>query len=172
MTPEQERSTRKSALDPSGPELQTTHRWLPHWQKGGSVYFVTFRTLGVDLGVELRRMVLDACRFFDGRRYDLLAAVVMPDHVHLLLLPLEQEPGRWWSLASITHSIKSFTAKEINRRLHRHGAVWMQESFDRIVRDETELFEKWQYIENNPVKAGLCKSPSAWDALHRGKLPW
>jgi hypothetical protein len=92
MTAGQRRGNRKNPLDPSEPDLRRTRRWLPHWQQGGSVYFVTFRTLALDLGVELRRLVLDACRFFDGQRYHLLAAVVMPDHVHLLLW--RREGGR------------------------------------------------------------------------------
>ena len=153
-------------LGPVGPDLRQTRRWLPHWQQGGATYFVTFRTVGTTLPRELRAIVLSALRYFDGQRYTLWAAVVMPDHVHLLLTPHEQQPGRWWSMSRILHSLKAYTAKQLNAALQRSGTVWMQESFDRIVRDEAEFVEKWQYIRNNPVKRGLCEHPEDWDALY------
>jgi REP element-mobilizing transposase RayT len=145
---------------------QFTRRNLPHWQIGGATYFVTFRTRGVVLPREARQDVLATCRHFDGQRFTLWAAVVMPDHVHLLLRPEQRALHSWWPLASILHSIKSFAAKEINRRLLRRGSVWLDESFDRIVRDEVEFIEKWKYIRENPVKKGLCDVPEDWEALH------
>lgn len=90
----------------------------------------------------------------------------MPDHTHLLLCPKEQERGVWWSLSSILHSLKSFTSNETNKLLKWKGSVWQDESFDRIVRDEDEFLEKWNYIRNNPVKRGLCTGPETWDALY------
>ncbi|HXG17911.1 MAG TPA: DUF1156 domain-containing protein [Methylomirabilota bacterium] len=147
-------------------DLFITRRNLPHWQMGGSTYFVTFRTKNLELPSEARKLVLEACRHFDGQRYTLWTVVVMPDHVHLLLQPKEQEPGQWWSLSDILHSIKSFTANQINKLLKHEGRVWQDESFDRIVRDEEEFLEKWNYIRNNPVKRGLCSEPEAWDAFY------
>lgn len=102
----------------------------------GSTYFVTFRAGDLELPPEARKLVLDACRHFDGQRYTLWTAVVMPDHTHLLFQPKEQEPGQWWSLSNILHSIKSFTANQINKLLKHEGNVWQDESFDRVVRDE------------------------------------
>lgn len=159
-------------LEPVGSELQRCRRWLPHWQQGGATYFVTFRSLSVELSKEHRGLVLHAALHFDQQRYTLWAAVVMPDHVHLLLTPLEREPGQWWSLSSITHSLKAYTAKQVNAGLRRSGALWMQESFDRIVRDEEELVEKWQYIRSNPVKRGLCERAQDWDAFYERTAEW
>jgi REP element-mobilizing transposase RayT len=159
-------------LAPLGPDLQSTRRWLPHWQLGGATYFVTFRTRGVDLGPDIRRLVLAALRHFDDRRYVLWTAVVMPDHVHMLLTPMPIRAGSWWSLPSILHSLKSFTAKQANAKLNRVGALWMQESFDRIVRDEAEMEEKWRYIRNNPVERGLCARPENWDAFYERTGGW
>lgn len=156
----------RDRLKPIGAQLHQPKRWLPHWQQGGSTYFVTFRAAGVELSPELRVMVLNAARHFDGQRYTLWAAVVMPDHVHLLLTPHEREPRQWWSLSSILHSVKGYTAKEVNRRLGRSGSVWLQESFDRIVRDEEEFVGKWAYIHNNPLKKGLCEHADDWDAIY------
>jgi putative transposase len=149
-----------------GAELRRTRRWLPHWQQGGATYFVTFRTVSIELPRDLRAVVLSAVRHFDDQRYTLWAAVVMPDHAHLLLTPSERDAGQWWALSSILHSLKAYAAKQLNARLQRSGAVWMQESFDRILRDEAEFIEKWQYIRNNPVKRGLCEHAAEWDALY------
>lgn len=161
-----ERRAPKDRLKPIAAEFVQSKRWLPHRQQAGSAYFVTFRAAGVDLSPELRAIVLSAARHFDGQRYTLWAAVVMPDHAHLLLTPHEREPGQWWSLSSILHSVKGYAAKEVNRRLERSGAVWMQESFDRIVRDDQEFAQKWGYIRNNPVKRALCERADDWDALY------
>ena len=65
--------------------------------------------------------------------------------------------------------LKGFTARQINDLLGREGPVWLDERFDRIVRDEAELIEKWNYIRVNPVKKGLSESPEEWDALYEWK---
>ncbi len=143
-----------------------TERNLPHIQRGGSTYFVTFRTRDLDLTQEARELILKACRHFDGQRYRLWAATVMTDHVHLLLTPLRKGEDEWHSLASILHSLKSFTAKGINRLCGRTGPLWMEEYFDRIVRSEEEFLENWRYIRNNPVKRELCVSPEVWPWLY------
>jgi REP element-mobilizing transposase RayT len=165
--------TPASRLRPHGDDFTATRRNLPHWEMGGATYFVTFRTLGVALPRAVRSEVLAAFRYFDGERYTLWAAVVMPDHAHLLLMPRRTASGECWSLAQILHSLKSYTANEINRVLGRRGTAWLDERFDRIVRDRAELSEKWQYIRNNPVKAGLCTRPEEWDALYESAVfPW
>lgn len=50
------------------------------------------------------------------------------------------------------HSWKSFTANTLQRQFGRKGYIWLDEYFDRIVRDEEEFLEKAQYILNNPAK--------------------
>jgi predicted solute-binding protein/REP element-mobilizing transposase RayT len=91
-----------------------------------------------------------ALRFFDGQRYHLDAFVVMPNHVHVLVQPLTG-----FHLSEIVRSWKSYTARQINKVLSRSGTVWMQESFDRIVRDWPALVRCRAYIARNPEKARL-----------------
>jgi primosomal protein N' (replication factor Y) (superfamily II helicase) len=82
----------------------------------------------------------------------------MPDHVHLLIQPLPiQEAGKEGvhSLSEILHSIKSFSAHEVNKVMKRSGPVWMDESFDRLIRSEADLHKTWDYIWNNPRRIGL-----------------
>ncbi|MFQ5806040.1 MAG: class I tRNA ligase family protein, partial [Phycisphaerae bacterium] len=143
-------------------------RKLPHWEAGGSTYFVTFRTATaptggrpVDLTPEQRTVVLNTCRHWDGERLLLHAVVVMPDHVHLLLTPLDKEAGVWWSLSELLHSIKGYSTKEINKRRSQsrgedwRGTVWQDERYDRIIRDQSDFDEKWEYIVSNPQRRGL-----------------
>src|ERR1017187_4620864 len=81
--------------------------------------------------------------------YDLACFVVMPNHVHVLLLP-KVSPSR------LMKSLKGCTAREANRLLGRTGEpFWQRESYDHWVRDEREWRRIAFYIENNPVRVGL-----------------
>jgi REP element-mobilizing transposase RayT len=95
--------------------------------------------------------------FFDGKRYRLTAWVVMPNHAHMLLTP-----SAGHELSDILHSLKSYTANEANKILRRKGQFWQPESFDRWIRDADHFAKVIAYIENNPVKARLCKRPVGW----------
>ena len=101
--------------------------------------------------------VEDALLHFDGVRYRLLSWVIMPNHVHALI---ETTPG--FPLEAVVHSWKSFTAKQVNKILGRSGQVWEEDYFDRYIRDENHLSTVVDYIEQNPVKAGLVDTSSDW----------
>lgn len=94
---------------------------------------------------------------FDGKRYWLHAWCIMPNHVHALVTP---SPAI--TLSALLHTWKSFSAKQANRVLGRSGQFWMQEYFDRYIRDERHFVSVVEYIYNNPVAAGLCTSPADW----------
>ncbi len=94
---------------------------------------------------------------FDGERYRLSAWVVMLNHVHLLLTPCPS-----WSLSRIVKDMKSFTSREANKLLQRRGQFWMEDYFDRYVRNYQHFQNAIRYIENNPVKAKLCLRPEDW----------
>lgn len=90
--------------------------------------------------------------------YALWSYVVMANHLHVLLTP--KPPIK---IATITKNLKGFTAREANKFLRRTGQrFWQDESFDHWARDRAELFRIVKYIENNPVKAGLVKTPEDW----------
>jgi REP element-mobilizing transposase RayT len=107
---------------------------------------------------EIADLVAGALNFFSGERYDLQAWVVMPNHVHVVLWPW---PGH--ALSEIEHSWKSYTASQANKLLDRVGErFWQKESYDHTIRDDDERVRLCAYIENNPVKAGLCARPEDW----------
>jgi REP element-mobilizing transposase RayT len=88
--------------------------------------------------------------------YELIAWVVMPNHVHVLLRP--NVP-----LATITKSVKQHTARRANQMLRRVGeSFWQDESYDHWARSSREQARITLYIEENPVLAGLVKSPEQW----------
>jgi putative transposase len=92
----------------------------------------------------------------DGQEYRLLAWCVMPNHVHLLV-EIWQTP-----MVQLIKDWKGYSARHINRVLGRSGKLWQDEYWDRYVRDEAHYRKVLHYIENNPVKAGLVKSPEQW----------
>jgi putative transposase len=158
-------------------------RKLPHFQPDGATLFITFRlydtiplcfgrdgrafaiadrqlertTLGPDW---LKRPLIAECvtriiREGDRVRswYDLIAFVVMPNHVHLLIEPKTPAPR-------ITQYIKGVSAKEANALLARTGQrFWQDESFYRWVRSPKERKNIIRYIEFNPVRANLALEP-------------
>ena len=99
------------------------------------------------------KIVVDAIRFRDPLTYQLHAFVVMPNHVHLLMTPLE-------SVSKVMQSLKRFTARDANRILGlTDQSFWQDESYDRLVRNESEFERIVHYIEWNPVTAGLAVTP-------------
>ena len=106
---------------------------------------------------QVAAMVQDALLRFDGVRYQLFAWVVMPNHLHSLMSRFEG-----YKLKNIIHSLKSYTSHEANKILGRSGQFWMEDYFDRYMRDEEHFRKTVRYIENNPVKADLCNSPGEW----------
>ncbi|MHC4441086.1 MAG: bifunctional phosphoribosylaminoimidazolecarboxamide formyltransferase/inosine monophosphate cyclohydrolase [Planctomycetota bacterium] len=144
-------------LKPVSEEL-FTRRNLPHIQKPGKTYFVTFRIKEGELPQQARGLVLDACQYWHGKKMNLHIAIVMPDHVHLLLTPfIYEETGDAVSLGELLHSIKSYSAHQVNKLLGRSGPLWLDENWDRIVRNEREFTEKWEYIDTNPSRKGLSE---------------
>ena len=118
-----------------------------------------------------------AMLYFAGTRYDVLAYVVMPNHVHWVFRPLAKFRERCASRPVreiIMHSFCRQTARMCNRVLGRTGQFWQHESYDRVVRDEDELQRIIDYVEYNPVKAGLCEQPHQWEfssAWRGGNVP-
>ena len=98
----------------------------------------------------IAKIVHNALLHFHGSRYELLAHVVMPNHVHVLF---RLDDGQ--DLGKTIHSWKSFTAHEINKVIGREGTLWQDEYHDRIVRSEEHLHRLVDYIVENPKKAGV-----------------
>jgi RecG-like helicase/REP element-mobilizing transposase RayT len=151
-------------------------RRLPHFEKPWAIYAVTMATKGRrGLSRASRTVVLDAIRHFDGDRYELFAACVMPDHVHLLIQPWVKAVGaddkspRFWTLSELLRSIKSFSAHQINGLEGTKGSVWEKERFDRYVRGDRDLAEKFKYIVRNPWETGVVRPDEDYQWVWSGR---
>jgi RecG-like helicase len=147
--------------DPYAPQgTRYSKRNLPHLERPWAKYVVTFTSRErAPLTLEERDIVLDAI-LHERIRFELYAACVMPDHVLLLIEPAIKEQDStgsavFFSLTEILHSLKSFTAHQINKLRGKRGEVWEKESFDRLIRSEQDLQEKFRYIIRNPWDAGI-----------------
>jgi REP element-mobilizing transposase RayT len=138
------------------PGLKIWRRNLPHRELAGSTYFITFRLKTGRLSTEEVSLVLEHIKKGDPAYYDLFAATVMPDHVHMIL-----RPKAGVSLSRIMKGLKGVTARLINARRGRRGGLWQDESYDRIIRDDEEMEEKIGYIFKNALKQALCND--GWD---------
>ena len=132
-------------------------RNLPHLQRDFKPHFITFVTkLRWVLPDWARDITLSSCCHDHRRRYELYVAVVMPDHVHLILTPLIDEPrNEIFSLIEIMRGIKGAAGRKINQQMGRHGAVWQEESFEHVLRSSEGLDAKVNYVLQNPARKGL-----------------
>jgi REP-associated tyrosine transposase len=135
-------------------------RMLPHYQKPARALFVTFCKLSPKpFSAEARDAVMQCCLKGHGNRFLLHAAVVMPEHGHLLLTPLCNEKGWPYGLPAILKLIKGASARSVNKLLDASGPLWQEESFDHVLRSQESLEEKPEYIRQNPVRRRLVKRP-------------
>ncbi len=138
-------------------------RRLPHIQKAGKALFISFRKLNHEsLSEAARDLILQHCLHDHGKRYALHAAVVMPEHVHLLLTPLKNADGWPFELRFIMKLIKGVSARNVNKLLGTEGPVWQEESFDHLLRSHESLLQKAEYIRQNPVRRGLVQAPEQY----------
>jgi REP element-mobilizing transposase RayT len=104
--------------------LFSYRRNMPHWRLKGSTYYATWclhesqRTLRD----EEKSLIASAIKHFDGKRLKLYAYVVMQDHCHTVLSPHES-----FTLQSLMHSIKSFTANQLQKGSRSGtGQIWQR----------------------------------------------
>ena len=73
---------------PTTPQLRRRRRHLPHWERAGATYFITFRLQEGQLAEDERQIVLSSCLYWNSKKWSVYGVVVMPDHVHTLAQPL------------------------------------------------------------------------------------
>jgi REP element-mobilizing transposase RayT len=111
---------------------------------------------------QVAKMMEGSILRFDSHRYRLFAWVVMPNHVHVLLQPLND-----WTAALIVSSLKKYTARRIRAELGIGDEttlvpVWHREYWDRYIRNQVHFAKAMDYIHQNPVKARLVTKIDAW----------
>ena len=69
----------------------------------------------------------EALNFYDEKKYDLFDYVIMPNHLHFIIMPYEEMNTIWGAY-------KRYTTRKINETLNRKGELWQKECFDRHIR--------------------------------------
>lgn len=108
-----------------------------------------------------------AARCFENRYFlgdaDMLAWVLMPDHVHWLLQLGERD-----SLARVVSRLKSASARQANRVINRKGKLWQAGFHDHALRKDEDIRVVARYMVGNPIRAGLVERINdypLWDAV-------
>jgi REP element-mobilizing transposase RayT len=99
---------------------------------------------------QVRQILVEALQYFEGERYFLDTFVIMPNHVHLIMAPTLA-----FGVSQILHSWKSFSAHQICQKFNIEPPLWLDESWDHLIRNEYYFRKYRQYIADNPHKAGL-----------------
>lgn len=138
--------------------------WLP-WEQS-TIYFITFcveNRKSVLANALAWRICLETFAKLD--QWTILAAIAMPDHLHLLASPVADREA---SVSAFAKWFKRwFNEAYWNRRLPapdggRSRWHWQEGCFDRLLRSDESLSEKWEYLRQNPVRAGLVKNSDDW----------
>ena len=158
------RAVSGASPETSGEDVHYSKRHLPHFERPWAKYAVAFSTHERHpLSPAARDIVLESILTAQNRnQIELYTACVMPDHVHLLFEPQIKTTDAkgnsvFWSLTEILRGIKSSTAHRINKAAGRTGSVWERESFDRVIRSESDLQEKFEYITRNPWDSKIVR---------------
>ena len=103
-------------------------------------------------------IILEAARHYQLiRRWQCELLVLMPDHLHVIVSPCGEV-----QLHTIIRNFKSWTAK-------RAGVIWQSGFFEHRLRDGPSAEQKWNYINENPVRRGLVRSPEDWPWVFTGR---
>ena len=112
-------------------------------------------------------MLSELGRLRDELDFALLAYGIMPDHIHLVIVP-----GTVANLSRTMQSIKGRFARRWNQRLGRRGCIWQPRYYESAVRTEAQLLNWVEYIHQNPIRAGLAASPEGYPYCSAaGRLP-
>jgi putative transposase len=84
-----------------------------------------------------------------------LAGVIMPDHAHWIVSPMED---RELSVGDFATGFK----RTLRKSLGSQPWEWQRGCFDRLLRSDENLSSKWIYVQDNPVRQGLVQRWEDW----------
>ena len=106
-----------------------------------------------------KQVVVNVLRRVSVRlKFDVVAYVVMPEHVHLIV---HQRGGQ--GISDLMAALKRESAHRINLLLHRKGSVWRKEFYDHMLHSWEHADELVRYIHDNPVRRGLVQAAQDWE---------
>lgn len=143
------------------------HIWrgkLPHWRASGEVYYVTFRH-SRPLTNDERGLLMAQILKQEGKRWALLVLCVLDDRSELMFRVQVAPTGMEYEFSAVLEKAKRKTGALIIKRTGEQFPPFYFESYDRIVRDEAELEERWREIVSAPVRAGLSHETEEYPYL-------
>jgi len=142
-------------------------------------YFLTCTVVGwtpVFTRPEIVQIVLDSWQLLqEHRRLALYGYVILEDHLHMIASSVD--------LAKEVRAFKSFVARKIidfleaqevhavfrqlrlckaKHKIDREYQFWQEESHSQMIQDDEMMWQKLEYIHNNPVKRGYVLDPIDW----------
>jgi putative transposase len=114
---------------------------------------------------ELLLTVIEEAKTKKGFKFKLWNFSIMTNHFHFLITPQEGE-----SLSEIIKWIKMVFAIRWNKKHHKSGHFWGDRFYSRVIKDEQDFWTVYEYIDENPVRAGVVRKPHEWKyggAYHR-----
>jgi putative transposase len=127
--------------------------WLPWEQR--VIYFVTIcvanrrRVLAKEIAFEAFKVAISKLQ-----NWRILAAMLMPDHLHVIVAPIENRNAK---VGNFSAALKRWMRQELNASWD-----WQPGCFDRLLRSDESLHDKWLYVQGNPVRAGLVTHSKDW----------
>lgn len=150
------------------------------YQRGGTYFLtlVTHQRMRLFDDALARRCLHESIALTrSDRPFDLVAAALLPDHVHLILTLPEGDADfstrvgaikgrftrRWLPAGGIEGQ------QSASRDRQEYRAVWQKRFWEHVVRDEDDLIRCLDYVHYNAVKHGLAACPHAWpwSTFHR-----
>jgi len=114
---------------------------------------------GAYLNNEVLEFLKDFLKSLDKEIYELIAFVVMPNHIHILFKQIED-------LDITIKKIKGESAYRINKILARQGKFWEKNYYDKIIRDKKQFWLVYDYIKYNAIKANLADSKERFFGIY------
>lgn len=137
---------------------------LPHWRADDVTYYVVFRHRR-PLDARERGALLKLLVRPDGTRWDLLIVCVLPEQTELIFRVREAPNGEPYELSEIIEKAKAKAGKQILKWTGEKWPPFYNESFDRIIRDDAELEERWEAIFESPSLLEPPFDPDDYDGL-------
>jgi REP element-mobilizing transposase RayT len=111
------------------------------------------------LNKQIASIIKEVIEKYENELYKVICYCIMPNHVHIVFTILDTRK----TLSDIMKLIKGSSAISINKLLNRNGNLWQAESFDRLIREEKEMYNIVKYVLLNPVKANLVSEWKNWE---------
>jgi REP element-mobilizing transposase RayT len=130
-----------------------------------------------DNGIQLTEPIVaeiigTAFRFYDGKDYRLITYCIMPNHIHLLIKPMQDQDGSYAHVSEIVRKLKSYSSRQILKQHPGERHLWRADYFDRFIRGENDYWHTVEYILNNPVKAKMAKKWQDWPFSYQNARFW